>query len=117
MFIVLFRGMGTLFPYNAFISCVDFFKLIQPKVDIISQLTATMLSSLLITTLLLLLLPKSSKHFLCDPTQRIKIGFILEACILALLSILTYRVSMSDDTPGIPIWLILVLAFLVGVGE
>ena len=48
-------GLGTLFPYNAIITCEDYYSELHPNVnDVAGQLAAFCLSALLVTTLLLL---------------------------------------------------------------
>jgi len=56
-FLFVLMGMGALFPYNALISCVDYFSDIHPDVeedDLSAQIAASCITALLITTLLLL---------------------------------------------------------------
>ena len=53
MFLVM--GMGTLFAYNAFISCTDYFNAINPTEENVSgQMVAYQLTSMTIVTILLL---------------------------------------------------------------
>lgn len=53
-------GMGMLFPYNALVSCVDYFTALHPNAsDVGGQLAASCISALLVTTIILL--PLSTK--------------------------------------------------------
>ena len=48
-------GMGTLFPYNSLLTCVDYFADIHPEEsDVAGQVAASTLTSLLITTVILI---------------------------------------------------------------
>lgn len=103
MFVLfLIMGMGNLFPYNAMITCVDWFTRLHPTTDIISEIVATMLLSLLLTTVLLLLpLPIH-----VSSTNRIFLGFTLESILLFVLSIVKPSVFFCNA-----------IAALVGVGD
>lgn len=86
-------GMGTLFAYNAFLSCVDYFEAVNPDVNVSSQMVSCLLTTLLITTIMLLPIShgkqqstdSSSSSFLSSPANRTTLGFALTVVLLLAL--------------------------------
>lgn len=51
----MIMGMGTLFAYNAFVSCIDYFEAINPSIDNVSgQMVSFQLTAMFLVTLALL---------------------------------------------------------------
>ena len=128
-------GLGTLFPYNAIITCEDYYSELHPDVnDVAGQLAAFCLSALLVTTLLLLPvsttpiaeggenstmgMPRSgtawlgclwrcATSWLSSPVRRIYLGYGM--CLVSLLLLAALRQPSMT--------LLNASAFLVGVAD
>jgi len=116
-------GIGALFPYNALISCIDWFEYLHPSSGddgqsaIEGKIAASELTSLTLTTLLLLPLSSRQLHVrtawttvlqksVALPTRRIYFGFVF---VILLLLILAFA---SPSTVAI-----LMISFFTGVGD
>ena len=120
MFLFLVMGLGILFPYSSLISSVDYFTTIHPDPNdaIISQISSSLLASLLISTCILTYVLKPNDghdsnvirrrlNTLQSPQERIVVGFILEAFIFMMLIFL----------PKPSIFMCNLIAVLVGLGD
>ena len=106
-------GMGTLFAYNAFLSCVDYFESVNPNVNVSSQMVSCLLTTLLLSTIVLLPIShgKSStkSSFLSSPGNRTTIGFGLTGLLLLALII--------PSTPDPSITLLNILSSGLGLAD